>query len=259
MNKVTDKQFPQGMVPLGKSSFKFRCHPGVSCFTRCCRKLELFLYPYDVIRLKNAIGITSEEFLNKYAGVVKGRNPFFPSVILRMLDNEENTCPFLDDDGCMVYEDRPSACRTYPLERAVDRETVSGRPDEYYFMTNHDYCKGHDEDHEMTVAEWVRDQRLLTYNMMDDLWAELDTVFAGNPWQGEGAAGPLQQMAFMVCYNVDGFRAYAREHGIFEHFKMSRSDLRALENDDEALLRFGFKWLLFHLTGKPTLKERRRR
>nr|MBF0221907.1 YkgJ family cysteine cluster protein [Desulfobulbaceae bacterium] len=254
-----NKKFPEGMVPLGKSKFAFRCYPEVPCYTDCCRKLELFLYPYDVIRLKNSLGINSEEFLNRYAGVVSGGNPLFPSVILRMLDNDEHTCPFLNDSGCAVYEDRPSACRTYPLERAVDRQSGGGRPEEFYFMTNHPYCKGHNEPTEWSVPEWLRDQHLLYYNMMDDLWADLDTLFRSNPWQNEGAAGPLQQMAFMACYNVDGFRKYAVEAKLFDQFKLSKAELKSFAEDDEALLRFGFKWLLYFLGNKPVLKARPRR
>ncbi len=259
MKSIKQKDFPDGMVPLENSVFNFSCHSGVSCFTNCCRKLELFLYPYDIIRLKNKLGIDSEKFLDQYAGVVQGGNPYFPSVILRMLKNEEHTCPFLDGSGCLIYEDRPSACRTYPLERAVDRRpSTSGGSDDFYFMTNHSYCKGHHENKEWTVKEWLQDQHLLYYNMMDDLWAELDTIFAANPWAGEGAAGPRQRLAFMVCYNIDGFRRYALEHKLFDHFKLSRSDVREMENKDEPLLRFGFKWLQFVLADRPTLKPRKK-
>jgi Fe-S-cluster containining protein len=258
--KQSTKSFPEGMTPLGKSAFTFRCHPGVSCFTQCCRKLELFLYPFDIIRLKKALAISSEDFLHSYAGVVSGSNPLFPSVILRMRDNEACTCPFLGEGeaGCTVYHDRPSACRTYPLERAVDRASRSGRPDEYYFMTSHEYCHGHHETQSQTVTDWLRDQRLLDYNMMDDLWAEMDTIFAENPWQGEGGAGPRQQIAFMVCYNIDGFRRLVREQDLLGQFKLSRSEIAACESDDEALLKFGFKWLQMMLVNRPTLKPRRR-
>lgn len=252
------KQFPEGMVPLGKTAFHFRCYPGVSCFTRCCRKLELFLYPYDIIRLKKNLGIDSEEFLHTYAGVVQGANPLFPAVILQMRKDEENTCPFLEDAGCSVYDDRPSACRTYPLERAVDRSPASGgRPDEFYFMTDHSYCMGHKEEQQMTVREWIQDQHLISYNLMDDLWAELDTLFRSNPWRGEGGAGPLQRMAFLACYNVDGFRRYALDQNLFHQFKLNKTEKKTLETDDEALLRFAFKWLHFVLADKPTLKLRR--
>ena len=70
------KEFPEGMVPLANSKFNFACHSGVECFTNCCRKLELPIYPYDIIRLKTRLGISSEDFLNRYTGVVKGANPF---------------------------------------------------------------------------------------------------------------------------------------------------------------------------------------
>lgn len=252
------KTFPEGMIPLGKSAFPFRCHAGVSCFTTCCRKLELYLYPYDIIRLKNALSLDSEKFLQTYAGMVPGTNPLFPAVILRMRDNEECTCPFLGegDAGCTVYADRPSACRTYPLERAVDRSSRSGRPDEYYFMTSHNYCLGHHETQSQTVAVWLRDQRLLDYNRMDDLWAEMDTMFAANPWQNEGAAGPRQQVAFLVCYNIDGFRRLVHEQDLLSKFKLSRSEVTACESDDEALLKFGFKWLQMILANRPTLQPR---
>lgn len=257
MSTVGEKKFPEGMEPLGNSPFQFACHSGVSCFTFCCRKLELFLYPYDIIRLKRKLVINSEEFLNKYAAVVQGSNPYFPAVVLRMLDNQENTCSFLGENGCRVYEDRPSACRTYPLERAVDRESSLGQRDEFYFMTDHSYCKGHDEKRSWTVKEWLQDQHLLYYNMMDDLWAEMDTLFSKNPWMGEGAAGPRQQLAFMVCYNIDGFRAYAKEHQLFSYFKLGKSEVREMEKDDTALLRFGFKWLQYVLANRPTLKPRK--
>ena len=258
---MSNPSFPEGRTPLGKAVFNFRCHPGVSCYTRCCRKLELFLYPYDIIRLKNRLGLDSEEFLRRHAGVVAGANPLFPSVILRMRDDEEHTCPFLGDEGqgCLVYSDRPSACRTYPLERAGSRDFSAGRPEEFYFLTRHEYCLGHQEAQGQTVSEWLRDQRLLDYNLMDDLWAEVDTMFAGNPWQGEGAAGPRQQMAFMVCYHIDGFRRLAREQGLLSQFKLSRAEVKACETDDEALLKFGFKWLQMWLAHRPTLIPRPRR
>ncbi|MEJ2069497.1 MAG: hypothetical protein P8X58_03680 [Syntrophobacterales bacterium] len=49
-----------------ESRFRFRCHPGVSCFTACCGKTTLILTPYDILRLKQRLGITSIEFLERY-------------------------------------------------------------------------------------------------------------------------------------------------------------------------------------------------
>ena len=43
--------------PVENGGFRFACHPGVVCFTECCRDLKLLLTPYDVIRLKNRLGL----------------------------------------------------------------------------------------------------------------------------------------------------------------------------------------------------------
>ena len=183
-------------------------------------------------------------------------HPFFPAVMLLMSEKAEQTCPFLVEEGCSVYEDRPTACRTYPLERAVERRTTGGRPAEYYFMTNHSYCLGHHEEKEWTVKTWLKDQKVQQFNSVNDLWAEVDTLFAQNPWQGEGAGGPRQQLAFMVCYNIDGFRRFAEENGLFEQFRLESFQRRILAHDDEALLKFGFEWLKHILAGSGSLRQK---
>lgn len=251
---TSEKRFPDGREPLGKEPFSFRCHPGVRCFTVCCRNVDLDLYPYDIIRLKRVLKLDSETFLRLHAELKRGGNPFFPTVKLRLQETGETpACPFLAPEGCQVYRDRPTACRTYPLERAVDRSDFSGRPAEFYFLTRHEYCFGHHEDHRFTVAEWVRNQRLDDYNLMNDLWARVETIFAGNPWRGEGTGGNLQQLAFMACYNVDGFRRLVREQKLLDRFRLDRDWKRRIERDDTELLKFGFEWLAAILGAKTSL------
>ncbi len=252
-----EKKFPVGMEPLGDSRFRFSCHPGVACFNACCRKLEMVLYPHDIIRLKKRLGIGSEQFLQQYTQLGRGAHPFFPAVLMRMADNPEQTCPFLGDAGCTVYGDRPTSCRTYPLERAVDRTPERGRPREYYFIARHPYCRGHGEETTWTVKEWLRDQHLLHDNIMNDLWAEVDTLFASNPWQGEGARGSRQRLAFMVCYDIDGFRRFVEENNLLQRFRLDKSRRRLINgNDDEALLKFGFDWLRYVLGRQGSLQPR---
>ena len=248
----TPKQFPEGMEPLGKKdTFSFNCHSSIDCYTVCCKKVDLFLFPYDILRLKTALNISSQEFMENYTKVVQNQNqPYFPAVMLRLTE-EGNACPFLTDDGCGVYNDRPSACRTYPLERGVDRSPERGGPQEFYFMTDHDYCLGHQEEKEFTIKKWVRDQRLDEYNMMNDLWAEVDTVFSSNPWAGEGSGGPKQQVAFTVCYDIDNFRLMVAKHEMLERFKIPKNQKRRIKESDTELLKFGFEWIKTFL-GSPS-------
>lgn len=250
---MKDKEFPENMVPLGDGDFQFSCHSGVECFTLCCRNVDLILYPYDIIRLKNCLDIDSEEFLRRHTVLQRGDNPFFPTVKLKLIEDEAKACPFLRTTGCTVYHDRPSACRTYPLERAVDRTCTEGVPAEYYFLTDHAYCLGHKEQLRFTAKEWIRNQKVSEYNVMNDFWAEIDTVFATNPWKGEGAAGEKQQLSFLVCYNIDGFRRFAGLHKIVKQFLLDKTVRRRIESDDAELLKFGFEWLKLILTGKSSL------
>lgn len=237
------KQFPEGMVPLCNSNFHFNCHSGLSCYTLCCRNVDMILYPYDIIRLKLALNIDSEELLRRHVVLTTADNACFPVVKLKLNDDDSKACPFLGDNGCRVYHDRPTACRTYPLERAVDRSRQRGMPEDYFFLTNHSYCLGHGEDKSFTVKDWIRNQRVFEYNTMNDLWADIDTIFTGNPWKGEGAAGEKQQLAFMVCYNIDGFRRLIDKQKLLSHFKLEKTIRRRIASDDSELLKFGFEWL----------------
>ena len=249
------KEFPENMVPLGNESFTFSCHPGVACYMSCCRNVDMYLFPFDIIRLKNCLGISSEQFLRDHTRLGQGSHPFFPAVMLR-LEEGTNSCPFLGEKGCSVYHDRPSSCRTYPLERAVDRDPEARGEREFYFLTDHSYCLGHKEEKTFTVKEWIRNQKIYDYNLMNDLWAEVDTLFSTNPWKGEGAGGPKQQLAFMVCYNIDGFRKFFDENGLIGQYRVPKDWKQRIKKEDSELLKFGFEWLKLMLGDQSSLVPR---
>lgn len=241
---------------VGKQPFRFHCHPGVSCYLSCCRNVDMLLFPYDILRLKQRLGIPAEEFLHQFITLCQGSHPYFPGLKLKMNEDVASACPFLGETGCSVYSDRPSACRTYPLERGVERPGAGSALRTYYFMTQHPYCKGHEEERTYTLRQWERGQDLSEFNLYNDLWAELDAFFATNPWAGEGIAGPRQQLAFMVCYNIDGFRAYVNEHRLLAGFRLDKTERQRIGRDDGHLLRFGFQWLEMVLGGRRNLVSR---
>ncbi|WP_456385574.1 YkgJ family cysteine cluster protein [Desulfolithobacter sp.] len=256
-NKITSPEATPRISLKGDDTFSFRCHPGVSCYLTCCHKVELCLFPYDVVRLKKCLGMHSAKFIHTYCRIGEGSHPYFPSLMLNMAEKENYPCPFLTRDGCLVYPDRPSACRTYPLERGVEKCGLRAQLRAHYSLVRHPYCKGHEEEGTyFTVKQWERDQKLLEYNLMNDLWAELDAFFATNPWEGEGAAGPRQQLSFMVCYDIDGFRDYVLRHNLLDRYRIDRDRRRRMERDDVELLKFGFQWLPVVLGGRNTLSPR---
>ena len=95
--------------------FQFACHRKVTCFNHCCRDLNQALTPYDVLRLKNHLNISSKEFLATYAMLYTGAATGLPVVSLRFGNDTHKPCPFVTVQGCRVYPARPSSCRIYPL------------------------------------------------------------------------------------------------------------------------------------------------
>jgi len=69
-------------------TFQFGCHPGVSCFNRCCGDVNIFLSPYDVLRLKKRLGMKSSDFLDQYALLPVQKDMRRPGVVLRRNDDE---------------------------------------------------------------------------------------------------------------------------------------------------------------------------
>ena len=99
--------------------FKFRCASNVPCFTDCCRDITIVLSPYDVLRLKNALNLQSDEFLDRHTIIIRREKLLIPMVVLKM-NEDDKRCPFVTEEGCSVYADRPWPCRMYPLNMNDD-------------------------------------------------------------------------------------------------------------------------------------------
>jgi Fe-S-cluster containining protein len=237
-----------------EDSFKFGCHPGVSCFNRCCHDVNIFLSPYDVLRLKNRLGMKSSEFLEKYALLPVQKDMKTPVVVLRMNDDETKSCQFLTDEGCGVYNDRPWPCRMYPLGMAAQRDTPDGWGGEkFYFLLQEEVCQGFGESKEWTVREWLEDQGIYEYDRWGDGYKELTL---NEFFEKEDATLPPEKMhmLFTACYDLDKFREFVFESTLLQRFEIDEEFVEAMRTDDEELLRFGYLWLQFSLFGEKTMK-----
>ncbi len=240
-------QFPpdyhQGRILGPSDAFQFGCHPGVTCFTRCCRDADMYLYPYDLIRMKRHLAMSSDEFLNRHTLTAIRDNPHFPHVMLKMSDAADKACAFLSSDGCRIYPDRPYSCRAYPLERAVARK--SGRRDRkaYYGIARHGYCLGHAQKTSWTVDAWAADQDLAAFEAMNDHWVGIDSILRTNPWGAKGLQNPALPMVFMACYNMDKFRQFVFESSFLSRFAVPTARIEEIRASDEALMLFGFDWV----------------
>lgn len=201
---MADSNLPRNVRRLGDHErFRFGCHPGVPCFTECCRQLDLALSPYDVLRLCAGLNIPAAEFLDRYAVVEKNGEDPFPTVFLAMVDDGRATCPFVTEKGCSVYRDRPGACRTYPVGRGAYLDENRG-PAELFVLLTEPHCRGFEDGPELTVADWVDDQELAIYNKFNDLLLPL--LQHRRIKEGFRPDDRRQQRYLEVLYNLDAFR-----------------------------------------------------
>lgn len=230
-------------------TFRFECRSDLACFNRCCRNLNLFLYPYDVLRLKNHLAIRSDQFLDEYVDIVLRPDSFFPDVLLRMADNAEKTCPYLTDQGCSVYADRPDTCRTFPVEQGALYDETTRKTTLVHFYRPPDFCLGQHEQALWTPKTWADDQGATRYHRMTLRWYEVRRLFQSDPWGQEGPDGPRGKMAFMATYNMDKFREFVFQSSFLQRYKVKAALRKKMEHDDVELLTFGFKWVKFYLWG----------
>lgn len=222
--------------------FRFSCSKSVPCYNECCRDLNQFLTPYDILRIKNGLGLSSGEFLQRYTTRHVGPETGLPIVTLKASPARALACPFVTTAGCSVYEDRPGSCRGYPLMRVASRQRESGRIDEQYLLLREGHCRGFDQTQTQTVSNWVEEQGLSIYNRMNDLLMEIIGL------KSRLIPGPLDVAAghlfYMACYDLDGFRSYLFEKGGMPAVReMDAETVKEIETGDEALLTFGLQWV----------------
>jgi hypothetical protein len=246
---MTDQDNMARIAPMRvglKNHFKFKCHPGVSCFTQCCRGINIILTPYDVILLKNRLGLSSEEFLAIYTEPHIMEKTDLPVVTLKLLDDAQQSCPFVRDEGCIVYQDRPTTCRYYPLGVAALTHKEGADDEGFYFFVDEAHCRGFEEDQEWTVAEWRKDQGVDRHDDINAEWTDLvvrKRSFPANIKLTEQS----KQMFFLASYNIDKFREFVFSSSFLERYDIDAATQESIKNDEMELLNFGMRWLKFIL------------
>lgn len=236
--------------------FCFACGPEAPCFNRCCAQLNLPLTPYDVVRLARNCQLDSASFLNGFTGRRLEPETGFFLFHLRMIESPDAPCPFVSPAGCMVYDDRPGACRSYPLGRGarLSREGISER----YFMVREEHCCGFGSGPPRTAAEWFQDQGLDRYNHFNDRYMRLMSLVAASGRQLEQR---VSGMATLSLWDIHRFRQFISQFDIFNQVIVEPQRQRLILEDslagDEACLEFGLDWLELVIFGRAENLARR--
>ena len=230
-------------VRLGSDSkFKFECHKGVKCFTHCCRGITINLTPYDIIRLKKRLGLPSDEFLAIYTQLEILEKTDLPMVTLKLLDDEQKSCPFVRENGCIIYEDRPTTCRYYPLGTASLMHKEDSDSGDFYFFVNEPHCLGFEEKKEWNVKEWRKDQGVDVHDEINESWTDLIVRKRSFP-PNIKFTDESKKMFFMASYNIDKFRQFVFESSFLKRHEVDEETVNKIRDDELALLEFAMKWL----------------
>lgn len=255
--KFEDIPFESDMVPekmgLG-SNLKFRCYKGISCFNACCKRADITLTPYDILRLKDRKGMSSTEFLKEHTVPFEMERDGLPGVKLRT--DDDGACLFVTEEGCSVYTDRPTSCRYYPLGHMAMRKSGEQHEETHYFLVREDHCKGHFEERELNVKEYLKEQETLEYDEMNKEWLQimLKKRSAG-PTVGALPESTLQ-MFFMCSYDMDRFRRFVLSDAFRATYDLEDTVYETFEKEDVPLMQFGAKFMKQAFFGERSIPEK---
>ena len=261
-NEMTDDGYeknPSHILPqklTSDSKIKFRCHPGVSCFTACCGNINIILTPFDILRIRRFLGnLDAEEFLLRFTTPTNLEKTDMPGVKIHL--DEEGRCPFVTSEGCTIYEARPTTCRYYPVGMANFHEGAAEGTgsEEFYFLVKEPHCKGHEEEQVQTIAEWRKDQGIDVSDEMNKEWMELVMRRKSFGLQAT-LSEQAKKMFFMTSTNLDKFREFIFKSSFLEIYEIDDDTLARIKDDDIALMIFSFKYLASSLFGTKGLKIR---
>lgn len=75
------------------------------CCANCCKTIGPILYNPDIERMAKALKMSLSDFIKNYVKTDEDGDMVFITM----------PCPFLDDQNyCIIYNNRPKACREYP-------------------------------------------------------------------------------------------------------------------------------------------------
>ncbi|MDA8254652.1 MAG: YkgJ family cysteine cluster protein [Betaproteobacteria bacterium] len=251
-----DIPFPNSpVVPTmveGTHTIEFSCHKGISCWNACCSNIDISLTPYDVLRMKTRLGISSTEFLKDYTVPYEMEKDGIAGIKFRPIEGG-SACRFMKPEGCDIYTDRPTACRYYPVALLSMRKQDEYVDRDSYAIVKEDHCKGHYEKRPITIADYRKEQGLEEYDDLARGWRQLVLKKkSSGPTIGKPSLRS-RQLFFMACYDIDRFREFVFADSFAKLFELTAEEKESFAKDDVALLQFAFRFLRQVMFGEESI------
>lgn len=255
--KIEDIPFKSDVLPAvlePDSNIKFSCHKGISCWNACCKHADITLTPYDIVRLKKATGKDSSAILKDHTVPFTMDADGMPGIKLRTTN--EGACLFMhEEDGCTIYENRPTACRYYPLGNLSMKKANQAHENQHFVLVKEDHCKGHEEDRTLNIQDYRTEQKVEEYDQYN---IEYFQLILKKKSMGPGVGKPPEmslQLYFMACFDQDRFRRFVLSDSFKKNYQIEEELYSNIEKDDIALMYFGFRLLRQVLYNEKTIAE----
>ncbi len=213
------------------TQFNFACHDALPCFTQCCKDVNIYLTPYDTLRLRQVLRMGSSEFLAKYTRSFLSKVGSIPVVQL-LMDPGTLYCPFVAEQGCQVYENRPWACRMFPLD-------LASTDTQFRLIAGKERCKGLCERSKGTVRDWLECQGVFEYAEMD---REFQSVVPERFKPGAPMNEGLGRVLF-IAYDLDRFDELLKDDRFLKLHEVDKATVSLVREDMKELLRLAFRYI----------------
>jgi len=253
---INDFPFPQSpVVPQlveGDKLIQFQCHKGIKCWNACCSNIDISLTPYDVLRLKNRLNMSSGEFLVKYTIPYELEPGGIAGIKLKPVEGG-SACQFMKPEGCSVYEDRPTACRYYPVALLSMRKQNEFTDRDAYAMVKEEHCLGHNEPRSISVNDYRKEQGVEIYDELGRGWRQLILKKkSAGPTIGKPSDRSLQ-LFFMACYDLDRFRQFVESPSFREVYDLDDAAMAKILGSEVELMQFGFQLIRQVMFSEPSI------
>ncbi len=236
----------------GQAPLQFQCRKGIACWNACCSNIDIALTPVDIVRLKHRLGLASWDFLKTYTVPYEMEKDGIAGVKLRPVEGG-TACRFMTPEGCGVYDDRPTACRYYPVALLSMRKQDESYDRQSYAIVREDHCLGHREPKTQTIDAYRAEQGVVEYDEAARGWRQLILKKkSSGPTIGKPSKRSLE-LFFTACYDVDRFRSFVASDAFAGVFDLPDDELRRALTDDLELLQFGYRFLRQVLFGEMSI------
>ena len=156
-----------------------------------------------------------------------------------MRTDNDGACLLLDgDNGCGVYEDRPTVCRYYPvaLLNMREKDTYEARQQYSLVQEDHRATKRRARSRSATTA---RSRGVAEYDEFNRSWYELILKKKSG---GLGVGKPNEmslQLFFMASFNFDMLRRFVLSDNFKQSYNLPPETYAEVAEDDIALIKLG--------------------